>query len=438
MRGINSTNSALSVYSIGIFFLFMLVMPTTLQTERGLGLIVLVLFSFIALLMGVKSWRISGQIITWLLVVCCTSLFAMLNGAIEHAPGALAVAGVYVVWPIIFTWFIGFSSRIETYTTLVNTLLIGVFLASLIGFIVVVSGFAESLDFFRPLFEFLGARAGISEDGIELTIPSMAAVIYGFCFLIAYFYAFPRSDVNSGKNQHRLFLLFLLILSLVALLISGKRGFWLSAILAFPYTFFVCHIAGIRRFSIKSTLPIIIMMFIVIVLGFVIIAFLLEINYQDIVDSLITGFNFTDQSNSSAFRRYTQFNALLDGWMKSPLIGAGHGAMASDKQGNELQPWAYELQYLALLFQLGIVGFLVYVSSVLWLVYQMVSLSKRYSDLARLLIPMTVGLLSFLTMNATNPYLGKFDYLWVIFLPLGVVNVGLLREQSYKAATKAW
>lgn len=430
MRGIKSFNLSFSVYPIAIFFLFMLVAPTTLQAERGFGLALLFLLSFF----NIKSWRLSGQIIRWLLVICCTSLFAMLNGAIGQAPGVLAVAGVYVAWPIIFTWFIGLSSKIETYTTLVNTLFIGIFLASLLGFIVLISGIAGSLDFFTPFIELLGARAGISDEGIELTIPSMACVIYGFCFLIAYFYAFPNSAVDSRKKQHAL--LFLLILSLVTLLISGKRGFWFSAILAFPYTFLVCHIASIRYFSLKSTLRIVSIMCVVIIAGFALIAFLLEINLQDIFDNLMAGFNFTDQSNSSAFRRYTQFNALLDGWMQSPLIGAGHGSMAADKQGNELQPWAYELQYLALLFQMGVVGFFVYLSSVMWLIYHMIRLSKRYSDLAQLLIPMAVGLLSFLTMNATNPYLGKFDYLWVIFLPLGLVNVGLLREQFEKVSAK--
>lgn len=385
--------------------------------------------------MNFQIWRVSRQIFAWLLFICAASLFSMLNGLIQHAPGALAVAGVYVLWPIIFVWLIGFSKKVEAYIAIKNTLLIGVFLSSLIGILLVASGFIESLEIFRPVFDFFGARAGMSEDGIELTIPNMTTVMYGFSFLVAYFYAFQKSDSISMKVQPRLLLWVLLIFCIVTLLISGKRGFWLSAILALPYTFFVCHIAGIRRFSVKTILPVIFSLMIVLVLGFAVIAFLLEINFQTIVDSLMGGFNFTDQANSSAFRRYTQFLALVDGWIESPLIGAGHGAMAGDKVGNELQPWAYELQYLALLFQTGLIGFFVYASSVSWLLYQMISLSKRHPDLARLLVPTAVGLLSFLTANATNPYLGKFDYLWVIFLPLGIVNIGLLRDQHYHSRT---
>ncbi len=426
----NRSTSSFGVHAIGLFFLLMLVMPTAMQTERGMFLAGLLFCSLIVVLMEIEIWRTSRQIFAWLLLICATSLLSMFNGSIRNAPGVLAVAGVFVIWPIIFTWIIGFSRKIETYITIINTLLIGVFLSSLIGILLVASVFVESLESFRPLLDYFGGRAGVGEEGIELSIPNMATVMYGFSFIMAYLYAFQKSDSDSIEAQSRSLLWVLMILCFVTLLVSGKRGFWLSAILAFPFTFVVCHMTSVRRISIRSTLSVMFPLMIAMLLGFIVIGFLLEIDYQNVIDNLITGFNFTDQTNSSAFRRYTQFLALIDGWTGSPLIGAGHGAMAGDKVGNELQPWAYELQYLALLFQTGLVGFFIYSSSVFWLLYQMIRLSKRYHDLARLMIPSAVGLLSFLTANATNPYLGKFDYLWVIFLPVGLVNIGLLRDRQ--------
>ena len=38
-------------------------------------------------------------------------------------------------------------------------------------------------------------------------------------------------------------------------------------------------------------------------------------------------------------------------------------------------------------------------------------------------MPLVSGMIALLTANITNPYLGKFDYFWVIFLPLGYVNL---------------
>ena len=49
-----------------------------------------------------------------------------------------------------------------------------------------------------------------------------------------------------------------------------------------------------------------------------------------------------------------------------------------------------------------------------------------FMTLGRYLAPVLVGMVSFLMGNAADPYLEKFDYMWVIFLPLGFINVWLL------------
>ena len=36
------------------------------------------------------------------------------------------------------------------------------------------------------------------------------------------------------------------------------------------------------------------------------------------------------------------------------------------------------------------------------------------------------GFLSFMIANATNPYLAKFDYMWVMFIPVAMMNDRLL------------
>ena len=48
------------------------------------------------------------------------------------------------------------------------------------------------------------------------------------------------------------------------------------------------------------------------------------------------------------------------------------------------------------------------------------------TPLAPLTVAILTGACTFLIANATNPYLETYDYLWVIFLPLAVVNVLLL------------
>lgn len=130
--------------------------------------------------------------------------------------------------------------------------------------------------------------------------------------------------------------------------------------------------------------------------------------------------------------RSSQFAALITGWREHPLLGAGHGAVASVVRSTE-QPWAYELTYLALLFHTGLIGLFVYASGVIWIFWVGVrSIGCRGADVA--IVPVLAGTASFLIANATNPYLEKFDYIWVIFLPVAFLNVWLLRRPGGRAS----
>ncbi len=95
-------------------------------------------------------------------------------------------------------------------------------------------------------------------------------------------------------------------------------------------------------------------------------------------------------------------------------------------------PWAYELYYLALLFQTGLLGFMAYGAGVAWTHVMGLRVIREGGPLGEMMLPILVGTSCFLIANATDPYLARFDGLWVIFLPLAVVNLWLLsrREQA--------
>jgi O-antigen ligase len=112
----------------------------------------------------------------------------------------------------------------------------------------------------------------------------------------------------------------------------------------------------------------------------------------------------------------------MAGWSNSPLIGQGLGASADSVVRSEEQPWAYELSYVALLFQVGLLGFIIYSSAVLWIFYAGLKIVRLRPDAAQIILPLLAGLAGLLLVNITNPYLFKFDYLWTIFLPVAAIN----------------
>lgn len=227
----------------------------------------------------------------------------------------------------------------------------------------------------------------------------------------------------------RNFSLCTLLITCLSLAISGRKGFILVGLISVPLSIIILRACNIKVSVNYKKISIIILLILAV---FFISSYYLDINLSGIYDIFIYGFNFQDSSNISANRRYVQFFSLIEGWAENPFTGSGFGAVASDNKSEPIEniPWAYELQYIALLYQAGILGILVYGSAIIWVFAKMIKISRKYADLANLIIPVMVGLACFLIVNSTNPYLSKFDFLWTIFLPIGLINIGLLRDND--------
>lgn len=48
------------------------------------------------------------------------------------------------------------------------------------------------------------------------------------------------------------------------------------------------------------------------------------------------------------------------------------------------------------------------------------------------MLAVLTGVSGLLIANATNPYLAKFDFMWVLFLPLAIINRHLLEKSIEK------
>jgi hypothetical protein len=415
-------------YFIALFYLLMLLVPTTLQTVRGVFLGLLIFASFIVLISFRGSWKIERRVLFVLLVCVAISLIAILNGVVNNAPGAIPMVTVYVVWPLLFVYFIGFNSRFDGYLFLTKTLIFGIFLASLSQLIYVLSAFL-GISIFKAFYELQGGAIGFYEGTVEFNLYNMTTSIYGLPFLIALIMIMKYDNAHIFPGLWPKFIYSTFVLTFLSLLVSGRRGFMLVFILAVPICISIMFYAGKKiNYNFKK---IALYIFLLIPL-FLIYVNIFGLNIEIIYKDFMSGFDFQDIQNASAYRRYEQFNSLITDWQLNPFFGAGLGAFSLDNKSVPIEnmPWAYELQYIALLFQTGIFGVLIYSSAVIWLVFQMIRLSAIFSTLSVLMIPALVGMVCFLIVNMTNPYLSKFDYIWSIFFCVGLVNYGLLKEKN--------
>jgi hypothetical protein len=180
----------------------------------------------------------------------------------------------------------------------------------------------------------------------------------------------------------------------------------------------------------RNLLFLIFYMFIFLLIIIIIINHLYYINMNDYIEYIKQAIYFSHTRDPSTLARINQFYSLINGWEKSPLIGHGFGAVASVIRNNE-QPWSYELSYVALLFHIGIIGILFYFLLTFWIIFNGIKLSKNNYE-RKYILPYLIGMICFLIGNASNPYLMKFDYLWVIFIPVMYINSYYLSKGQQK------
>jgi len=403
-----------------LFFLLMLVVPTTYQVERGALLMVLVAGGVYKSLAG--KWRIDKRVLVVGLGCVTTSLMFMLYGLLNDAPGAVEVGTVYVLWPLLFIFFMGVANSPSDFEPIIKVIIVGVMIASMMGILLVAEGFGGIGLNMKFILGGQGAALGISEGTVEYRLYNMNTVIYGFPFLLALI-LLPKELRFCNKFWNRLTLI-TLGLTFITLLISGRRAFWVIVTISPLVIFVIYRVAGLANpFKVKSFFYLAVFVLLSLLIGDLV----FELRFDQYIGNILAGFDFGDVSNVAASARAEQFYALLHGWMENPLLGAGHGAAAPGSIRSAEHPWAYELTYLALLFQIGLIGSIIYASAVFWIYVKSIRFVHIRPRAAAMFLPLLVGLTCFLIANATNPYLMKFDYLWTIFLPVGVLNAYLLQ-----------
>jgi O-antigen ligase len=316
----------------------------------------------------------------------------------------------------------GVLNKPSNFEGFIKIIILGVIVSAMMGILLA----TEAIGFIDiPISSYLesqGAGFGIFEGTLEYNLYNMATIIFGFPFLLALI--FLPKDLSIVNKFWNYLALFALMLALITLLISGRRAFWVISLASPLIIFAIFRISGLANsIKIKQLFFVFVLMTTIFLIG----SMVFKLNFESIIYDVLAGFDFSDSSNLSASIRAEQFYALLHGWMDHPLLGSGHGAAALGSIQRDERAWAYELSYLALLFQIGLIGFLIYFSALLWTFIKSVRIVRTNPKSAAMILPLLSGLSCFLIANATNPYLAKFDYLWTIFLPVGILNAYLLR-----------
>jgi hypothetical protein len=146
--------------------------------------------------------------------------------------------------------------------------------------------------------------------------------------------------------------------------------------------------------------------------------FTVDIEKDTVFDYLIAGFDFTGGGDEGASVRYEQYESLMRAWWNGNILfGEGNGSCTEVLRDSENMPWSYELTYVYMLFSTGIVGVIFYTTWFGWGLVRLRNALALRKDMVQYITPIVTGTFAFLIVAASNPYIGRFDYLWIVFLP---------------------
>lgn len=393
-----------------IFFFFVLLLPTQYQNIRGILLLLLCISAI-----PKKNYPINKGIILCFFLNVFITLLGITYGKIKGNPGAFSTITVDLLWPSLYIFFMLKCASLDVIYKLIKVLIYGGIFVLIFNLILLTNHF-WGIEIIHKLSNDLGYRFGFYDGFVEYFTPSLDFFSYFLFFSIT-----SLLTPSKRLGVKNIYLIIMAILSIVMILLSGRRMMWLTT-LSLPFILFYIF----KRANIGSDL-LHKMIKVSIIFTFIIGIFLIYIlDFDSILDQFITSFEFYD--DPSNLERTLQAQSLWNDFIKSPIIGQGIGWASSYVRSEK--PWEYELSYNYMLASLGLLGSAVRFFSTLWVIEKCLSFVKKTNKYKELLLPPISGLLSMLINYASNPYLSKFDFLWILFFPIIILNILLKTNKN--------
>lgn len=385
--------------------------PTAYSDFKALILIISVICVVVALLEG-SLYLLTWQILGIILLVFIALLFST-YGMARGNPGAMRVLSVWVAWPLIYLLFSSLLVNVNSFAWLSKTFIFSLSSIVLYTYMYLGNSIGVIPDWLYVNLD-QGQIVGFYDGFVEYSLYSISSLIFLVPFAFHYYLErYKRSSKVGIKSW------ILILASLLLVVLTGRRAMQLTLLL-FPFIVFCVNVFLGNRYKLLLGVRSLVA-FVLLCLLVVMVLQYFGLSYEVLERQFFDGFDFSS-SNSSASERTIQFHSLVNGWLETSLLfGAGNGAAASISRSHEF-PWAYELTYIYLIFSTGILGTLFFFG---WYAFGLLkvrqSIVKR-PDLIVFAAPMLTASISFCVAAASNPYFGKFDYLWIVLLPFLVAG----------------
>jgi hypothetical protein len=420
------------------YFLFFLMLsfPMVVSLLYVKALLFAILLIFVAV-RGLTCFRLDlhPKVVIWTLALANVSLLFGFRGMFLGTPGALKGIQVYVMWPLVYLVLLGGIHSMRTLHALERTLIFSSAFIFLFGAAYSLSqlNILPEIPYLDSLISPDDLGSGVYDGYAGLAFPGLNSLPFLVPFLMAT--VVVRWSQSVRRPVSKLWLSVVLILNLAMVLVSGRRALQLVTMLSPLLILVLSSFQPVKEKLLlrRSLGRCTVVLVLAVTLSVLLLGPIYSTSFPGIAERFSSGFDFGANSfDDSPDARHQQYFALVRGWLENPLIGSGLGASAYGSTRSDTMPWAYELYYFLMLFHTGLLGFMAYTAGIVWIYWTGMKIIKRGGITSQSLLPVLVGMSGLLIATVTNPYLARFDGIWVIFLPLAFINHWLLkRDRAY-------
>lgn len=402
------------IYSfIGFAWLFfMLAFPSDFQAIKYVTMIILLLYSFADFILNKKS--IHRNVLLGLLIWLSYFLLSLSIGINKGYNVDFSLINIYFVTPIVAVLL---STIVDTEVKLrkLNRYLI------MITLIIVSINFLYILDRMSIInipFDFETTIFGsvfVTDNKLEFRITNQSSLIFLLPYCIS---LLLTNGVNSKKEK--IILGASIFLGLIITIMSGRRAFQAVVFFAFILTPLLRKFSKTSKkvSSRKNRKKLWVYILLSPIVAYIVVLIIEKVTGIDNVilsfwNTFLSAFDFSSGSGSI---RADQVRALLTGWSEAPLLGHGINSFDSNLIRSQITPWSYEMVYIALLFQGGILGTIIFFFTTFSIIAK--NLKKAYLSHGfntSYYLSIAVAFTSFFIAGSSNPMV-YYVWAWSIAL----------------------
>jgi len=393
---------------LSVFFLFMIfTIPNAFTVLKYIFIPVYLLCFFIySKKYSLKPFQPHKYIIYFVTFNLLFIVIGALNGANQKA--MFDNFKLLIIYPIIANIVLfAFSHFLSLYDFL-KISLISMFTVSVFGFLLFL-GIIINVQF---LPENLLSNLNIINDA------SSGSFRLNFVGLNSLFILFPISlsvfFINNRIFRHKILYYFIILFSFFIILLTGRRALAIVALLSPILFLFYAYVHDLIKLK-----KIILILFFSVSIAFLILFYFyfLQSNFTGSDLKLIQriGDEFSEDST-----RLNQLPFLFDYFIHHPW-GSGFGVILPNSElfiRDSVNKWNFELTYLQLICNTGVLGILFYFFLFNFLFRKLRIYFYKKTDISIITCSSFNGLQLFLLASFSNPYISSFESIFIIFIPL--------------------